>query len=323
MSTETKKPNKLTEKAGLTFNVNTMKHKLKDYYEGQSLTTPMFSGGHTAMTATLEKIWELLLQECLKKTGKDKSGVRQVNREQLQFSVLLHAGFRKYFVSHLENFDCSIQYKEQVPVIPAEMDKVMERVDKDMSLTPKARNLACFMLLKIFSQLASTCNAFLTFSKKKSLDGRCVLFAVSTLFHESISSELHTEIRRVMKEFDEEIEDQHTGDDEVPSTDTTQVVAEADAGDDEDAAPAETAKTTKKKGTKEVATKETAKKETTKDAKKGSTKATKKAVATIDEEPEEPEEAADAEEPEEEVKPTKKAAPAKKQATPAPKPKKK
>ena len=90
MSTE-KKPNKLTEKAGLTFNVNTIKSKLKDYYEGQSLTTPMFSGGHTALTASLEKLWEMLLQECLKKVGKDKSGVRQVNRELLQYSVCMIA----------------------------------------------------------------------------------------------------------------------------------------------------------------------------------------------------------------------------------------
>ena len=101
--TDTKKPNKLTEKAGLTFNVNTVRHALKNYYEGQDLSTPMFAGGHTVITATLEKIWELLLQECLKKVGKDKSGVRQVNRELLQYSVLLHPGFRRYFLSQLEN----------------------------------------------------------------------------------------------------------------------------------------------------------------------------------------------------------------------------
>ena len=251
--TDTKKPNKLTEKAGLTFNVNTVRSALKDYYEGQDLSTPMFAGGHTAITATLEKVWELLVQECLKKVGKDKSGVRQVNREFLQYSVLLHSGFRRYFLSQLENFDSTLQYGDQVPVITSEMDKVMESVDSDISFTQRARNLACFMLLKVFSQLATVCHEMLSFAKKKSIDGRCVLSAVRVLFHESVANELQKEIVRVMKEFGEEIEDT-SSDGAVPVD--VQAAGEADPGDSDEEEEKPKSKS-KKAPTKSTKTKKT------------------------------------------------------------------
>lgn len=242
--------NKLTEKAGLTFNVNTVKNSLKSYYENQDQSVPMFSGGHTAITATLEKLWELLLQECLKKVGKDKSGVRQVNRELLQYSVLLHSGFRRYFLSQLENFDSELQYREQVPIVTKELDQVMERVDKDLSLTQKARNLACFMLLKVFSQIASTSHELLTFAKKKSLDGRCVISAVTIMFHESVASELRKEITRAMKEFGEELDDVPAEEDSG-STKEVKAAAEIDDGDEEE----ETTPSKSKKGGKETTSK--------------------------------------------------------------------
>ena len=299
MSTE-KKPNKLTEKAGLTFNVNTIKQKLKSYYEGQDLTTPMFSGGQTAMTATLEKLWEMLLQQCLKKVGKDsKTGVRLINLEALQTAVLLHPGLQRYFVVQFGSFDSEVEYKDQSPVISVEMDKVMERVDKDMSLTNKARNLACYMLLKVFSQLASTSHTLIEYAKKKSLDGRSVWFAVGTVFHGSVSSVLHNEITRAMKEFGEELEETH-GDNEAPVDNQVAAAGTADAGDDEEEEPAAKAP----KGGKKVATKP----DTTKKAVPA--KGGKKKAEAIEEEPEEPEDAEEPEEVEEPAKPTKKAAPA-------------
>lgn len=275
MSTE-KKPNKLTEKAGLTFNVNTTKQKLKSYYEGQDLTTLMFSGGHAAVTAALEKLWEIILEECLKRVGKDKSGVRQVNRESLQYSVLMHAGLKRYFVVHFENFDNTVEYKDQSPVINSELDKVMERVDKDMSLTSKARNLACFMLLKVFSQLATSAHSFVEYAKKKSLDGRSVTFAVGATFHESVSNEMKKEISRVMKEFGEELEETHNS--ETPNDTNQATTAEnVDTGDAEETAPKSKGG---KKSTKETKdTNETGSKKTA----SSNTKNTKNKAEAIDE----------------------------------------
>jgi len=151
----------------LTFNVNTVKNKLKEYYESQGLTTPMFSGGQIAITATLEKLWDLILKECVKRVAKDKSGVRQVNLDMLQYAVILHDGLKRYYASPLALFDENQMYKDQVPVIMAHLDEIMERTDKDLSLTMSARNMACFLLLKAFHDLASTGIIFLDFAKKE------------------------------------------------------------------------------------------------------------------------------------------------------------
>ncbi|ARF09530.1 hypothetical protein Indivirus_1_153 [Indivirus ILV1] len=285
MSTE-KKPNKTTEKAGLTFNVNTIKQKLKSYYEGQDLLTLMFSGGHIAITATLEKLWETILHECLKRVGKDKSGVRQVNRESLQYSVLMHSGLERYFMSHFRYYDVSLEYKDQSPVINTELDKVMERVDKDMSLTSKARNLAHYMLLKVFSHLAVTAHGFVEYAKKKSLDGRSVTFAVSTVFHESVSSDFNKEITRVMKEFGEELEETHAANETPSDTQGTTPAGEADTGDGEEEKQSAKTKNTKKT----TSTTSTTSSSTT------STKNAKKKTETIEEEADDKEEQEEQEE---------------------------
>lgn len=229
--------NKMTTDAGLTFNVNTIRHKMKEYYESQSITTPMYSGGHVAMAATLEKLYEFILKECVKKTGKDKSGMRQVNRELMHYSVMLHNGLQEYYVGKLAKFDRDQVYQDQVPIAKSEMDKVMERVDKDMTLTPKAFNLACYMLMKVFLDLSSTCNQMLTFAKKKTLDANCVMHAIKLKFQDGVTHELCGEISRAMKALGEEVADSTVVDNEdnAPADKGEVMVDQADTGDDEPA----------------------------------------------------------------------------------------
>lgn len=200
--------NKTTQTAGLTFNVNTVRNKLKEFYESQGHPTPMFSGGQSSITGILQKTFELILRECMKHVGKDRSGVRQINRDFLVHSVLLHNGFKQYFSFQLDSgFNQNQMYGDQVPISRAEMDKVMETVDKDLSLSPKARNLICFLLLEVFIDMAHTCSQMLDFAKRKALDARCAMFAVSSRFPENISFELKGEIVRVAKAFGDELED--------------------------------------------------------------------------------------------------------------------
>lgn len=210
--------NKLTQTAGLTFNVNTVKTKLKKFYESRDIPCPMFSGGHTAITASLEKLYELILKECIKRTGKDKSGVRTVNREMLLYSVMMNPGFKEYYTVPLEHYDDLIQYDESLPVDSAEMLQVVDRVDKELGLSKKAENLMSYMLLNVYINVASVCSQFLAFSKRKSLDGNCVMFALTNCLPDSIASELRAEVVRVMKAFGEELEDNSSDNVKVKET---------------------------------------------------------------------------------------------------------
>ena len=51
--------NKLTEKSGLSFNVNTVKANMKSYFENQSVQLPMFSGSLPQYQWS-EELWKLL-----------------------------------------------------------------------------------------------------------------------------------------------------------------------------------------------------------------------------------------------------------------------
>lgn len=281
--------NKVTQTAGLICNVNTVKNKLKEFYESQGIVTPMFSGGHTAMTATLQKILKLILKECANRVGKDKSGVKSVNRESVQYSVLLHPGFNRYFLVELNRFEQTQLYKDQVPISHTEMDAVIASVDPDLSLTPKARNMVCYLLLRVFSDIAYTCSLMLEFSKKKSLDARCVMFAIASKFPDTISQELKSEVARVAKLFGDELED-NSGMDTAeegtkqPAADLqVAVVEEADGGEEVD--------TTKKKDNKSAQAKTKENKPQTADAKVKNAAGTKtKNTQLIDEDANEPDE---------------------------------
>ena len=257
--------NKATQEVGLVFNVNTIRNKMKEYYESQGLASFQISGGHKAVTAALEKLWEFTLRECMKCTGKDKSGIRNVTVDQLSKAVLAHVGLEQYYLNHMKTYDTTCIYTDQTPVSQSDMDKVMERVSNELSLSPKGRNLACYLLNKAFCDLTRTCHLFVECSKKKSIDARCVLYTVSCKFHESVGHELRSEVIRAMKSAGEELEDTETADgaehvlqqDAEPAGDADDGAGDdADGADDTDTAadpePVNDKKTQVKKTTKGV-----------------------------------------------------------------------
>lgn len=216
---EKKYPNEATFKAGLVFNVNPFKTKLQETYNSQGINMPVFTNGHVVMSAIIQKLFEYTLQECVKNIAKDKSGVRQVNREGLQYSVLLNRDLKHYFLSYLDQYDPNDLYKELVPVSTEEMDKVMGMVDKDLSLTPQARNLLHFLLGKAFSDVAASSVHFLNFAKRSSLDGRCLTGVVLCKFRDTVAQTLQVEIARVMKTSEKDSADENTA---VEAEDDTQ-----------------------------------------------------------------------------------------------------
>ena len=241
MSDNEKKQNKITAKAGLTFNVNAVKSKLKDYHESHGTQNPMYGGGQTAMTAVLEKFYEHVLRECATRLGKEKSGVKQVNCEFLQATVLLDNDMRDYCVVRLNHYDPKQMYRDQVPFDTKQMDLVMARVDKDMALTPKARNLACYLLLQVFLDVASTSDLLQAYAKKKTLDGNCVSYAARACFSEGLAKEFCDKVAEVMKEFGEELD---TTDADVAKKPQTTPTADAESGEED--APAKNSKGGKK-----------------------------------------------------------------------------
>lgn len=209
--------NQATKEAGLVFNVESVKKDLKLFYEtnfenpnasdddknedskNKVLVVPQFTGGQQAMTAYIQKLYSLLLQECLKTVQKDISGVRKVSLEDLQKAVLLHRGFEQYYLPYLKHFDSSNIYDHGCPVVLAEMDTVKDSVSKDLAFTNGAQNLMYYLLTKAFNDVAYTCHNMINYAGNRTFTPRCVFFAVKSKFHESIANDLCAAIATAIK----------------------------------------------------------------------------------------------------------------------------
>lgn len=294
--------NKDTVDAGLKFNVNTVKRKLSEYYKLQNITKPTYTGGQTAMTAVLQKVYEMILKESLGRLpgdGKDKSGCKTINGQTVQYAMVLHSGFESYCLSLLRKYDSKQMYQDQLPVSISDMDQLRDQVDDKIVLTCQAQNLVCYLLIKVFSDLAHTCSELLSFSSKKSLNAKCVMSAVSIKFSDDIAHTLKAEIVRAAKIAEEDIED---GEGEPVDTVGSVTVETAATGDD---THEETTAEEDKKGKSGKKTKSTepekveAKTKSTKSAKN-----TKAAKIDVEDEPE-AEVKIESEEEEKTAKPTK------------------
>lgn len=246
-------PNTSTIKAGLHFNVNTVRNKLKEYYKNQVGSSPMFAGGHIAITAVIEKVYELLLRESGANVGKDKSGMKVINHDILLLTIKTNDDLKNYYLNKLGYYQKDSVYKNSIPVISSEMDKVAEKVDNSLTMSEQAKNLMYFLVLTVFNDVASACYQFLTFAKKKSVDFNCVTFAVKNRFPDGIASSLCNELVKVSKAIDgADLSPADTGDQEDETKEDDGEDQDGDDGDNDDEKEAQEIKkkTEKPKGKK-------------------------------------------------------------------------
>jgi hypothetical protein len=232
------KLNKITEKAGLTFNVNACKSKLKDYYGSSEAPCPKFAGGQIAITAVLEGMFKVLLLECRNKIRKTTTGNCIVTRDALLNQVILqNSSFVDYYATSLSKFDKDLLYRNLVPITDNEFKAVVSQVDDSLSFDPQARNFISYLLLKVFNDLACAGGILLRHSKKSTLDGRTILFAIDMIhLPDTIASKMHDNIATVLKAFGKDLEDQGKSADAKEEGETIDASGEVDQDETTDQA---------------------------------------------------------------------------------------
>lgn len=205
--------NKLTEKAGLRFNVNTVKASMSQFLQVHDLLvehkkendkgkevvvrkTPKFAGAHVATTAALQELCKLLAETALQHTHKDKSGMRTLTRQTLRTSVLMHDGLKQYYHTRMQAFDKTQVYENQVPVSKKDLLAVIKDVNGDLKMTPKALNFLYFLVLRAYSDMVYTSYQLVDYAKKKTLDDRSCSFAIQLRFADSVAVPLQNEVSR-------------------------------------------------------------------------------------------------------------------------------
>ncbi len=223
---------KLTDAAGLNYNVNYVRSNIKTYFENHGFDTPKFAKGHVAISAVLERMCNILAKAIVDHSVKNKAGMREVHARTVQYAIHTNEDLREYFLSRISKFDKEITYSDGFPVNRANIIETINNVDDKMNFTEGATNLLFYLLSKVYRNILTTCKNLLEFSKKKKIDERVVNYSINILLPETIANELTTEVSRAVKavksEDDDEAEDSgdHDVEDDAEEDDSEEEVEE-------------------------------------------------------------------------------------------------
>lgn len=212
--------NALTIKAGLIFNVNNIKEKgLKQYFEQNDITPPLFKKAHVVVAGVLERIYEIIVSEAVKQVKLDTSGLKTITRPVLRNSILLNKELDQYFHMSLRDFNPIQMYNSQLPIVQKELDLLLEtKIGKTVHLTSKAKNLLCYTLMIVFLDICRISSLMLQFSGKKTMDHKCVKASLKQMFRDtSVYAKLSDEINRIWNAVVDEKEDDQDDEEEKGS----------------------------------------------------------------------------------------------------------
>lgn len=194
---EPTKKNQATTSAGLIFNVNTFKESMKRHFEAQEIEKPMFQNAHIAMSALVQRMATILAKNVATQAPKDKSDCRTIRRGLLTDSILKDDGLKQFYYMILLKFDKDQTYNESLPIARKELDELFNSIDKRLKFTPKALNLMCYLLLKLYHEVLVTSYEFISFAKRKTLDPVAITFAIKNRIRDTyLTNELCNEVSR-------------------------------------------------------------------------------------------------------------------------------
>ena len=220
---EKPKTNSMTEKAGLTFNVNPFREGIITYHRNRNLTIPKVNKAHVVLAATLEKLCHLVVNEALKHVKKDKTGLKTITRPVLKYAVMLNKDLDTYYHMHLKLFNPDQDYLAQLPVTRKTLRYFLDnKVGKNHRLTNKASNLLNYLLMTLYIDTLRVAHDLLAFSGKKKINKPTVKSALRVLLKDSaLCASLTEEINRAFSAVEgEKDEGDEESDDEVEEVKT-------------------------------------------------------------------------------------------------------
>lgn len=252
---------KLTAKAGLSYNVNTVRKNMVAYFDMHDPENkPKFAKVHVAIAAMLEKLCKMLAKSTLDQSTKTKAGMREVNGKAIRNMIHSNSDLRTYFLARLDSFDRKMTYSEGFPIEMSAIKSTFNDVNSKLNFTGDGLNLFFFLLSRVYTDVLDTSRNLLEFSGKKKLDGRAIQFAINILLPEDIATELTTEIKRALKktegekdEDEDAAEDDDDDEEENAAEDSDENAEDDDEDEDEEVEkPKKKASAKKKKATAKI-----------------------------------------------------------------------
>jgi len=225
---------KLTQKAGLNFNVNSFKSWLKRYYDQNEMYAPkakqtapkegevkvqkedtdviedhipMFKGAHVALAAAVEVLCQTILKETISQLTKGASGLYDVTRPAIKYAVMLDDDLSFLFSRSLRSFKQNMMYENQFCIPRKEMARYIDSTfGKVINLDQKSYNLLAYLLLSFSMDVASHIFHMMIYANKRTVDFSVVIYALKNLCTGTLEHDIVLKIedaRKLCKEDDE------------------------------------------------------------------------------------------------------------------------
>jgi hypothetical protein len=240
---EKSKHNAATDKAGLSFNVNTTKNWIKKQFEVVGMETPKFHGAHVAITAVVESLLMSVLSHVNSHLPKDKSSLYKITLPALSYPLQLDSDYSKLFKDSFTTFDGDTNYTDQFWMSKSDVNFFIEsHFGDNIQLEAKAYNMLSYLLLKYAVQITRTSGHLMTYAGKKTLEPKAVRTAVLIHTPETVANTIVMKLDDAVKNSSEsdEGDDEEEQEEEVEAKkgskkQAAKEVSESDESEEEDA----------------------------------------------------------------------------------------
>ena len=174
------KHNQATNKAGLSFNVNTTKNWIKKQMEVQDVEVmPKFSGAHVALTAVIESLLMSVIGHVNSQLPKDKSSLYKITLPVLSYNLQLDDNFGKLFRDSFSTYDADTNYGESFWISKNDITTFIESHWSDnIQLDAKAYNQLAYLLMRYAIVIIKTSYYLMCYAGKKTLEPKSLRSSV-------------------------------------------------------------------------------------------------------------------------------------------------
>ncbi len=238
------KHNAATDKAGLSFNVNTTRNWIKKQFDVLGIEIPKFHGAHIALTAIIESLLQNVITHVNSQLPKEKSSLYKITLPALSYPLQLDTDYSKLFKDNIATFDVDTNYTEQFWMTKYDINYFIEcQFGNNIQIEPKAYNLLSYLLLKYAVTLTKTAHYLMTYAGKRTMNPKAFKIAVQIHTPETIANTIIMKLDDAISNFTDDGEgDEEENDDDKESKKSTKEskdkkkVAKEVSSDSEDSA---------------------------------------------------------------------------------------
>ena len=206
---ERAKHNAATEKAGLSFNVNTTKAWIKRQLETSGNDQPKFHGAHIGLTAVMESLLMSVLNLINSQLPKDKSSLYKITLPVLSYSLQTDDDYSRIFKPYLSSYDSDMNYSDQFWMSRSDVNSFIEsHFGDNIQLEPRAYNMLAYCMLKYAGLLIRTSYYLMTYAGKKTLEPKAIRASVLIHTPDTIANSIVMKLDDSVKNTSEDDEDE-------------------------------------------------------------------------------------------------------------------